>query len=131
MKIIITLIVMSFGLCLADQKQIFLNLDIPGQLSKRDPELTPVGYLMTLSVKENLALQKEDQIKLLILFRDAAKITREKYGQDMAIDTNMPVYRLLKIYFPKVDEKERESKAMVFLGDVDEVLENYQREWGQ
>ena len=116
------------SLCLGVEKGESLpNLDVPKQFEAEDAEFTPAGYLKRVPIKEDAALNQDDQHKLLLLFRAAAKATKKKYNQDMAIDTGMPLYKILKRYYPEVKQSERESGAMIFLGDIDKILASYQK----
>jgi hypothetical protein len=91
----------------------------------------PAGYLKGIQIIEDAVLNSDVQRKLSLLFRTAARATKEEYEQDMSIDTRMALDKILTKYFPEVKGIERESGAMIFLGDIDKSLASYQKTFNE
>lgn len=91
---------------------------IQGQENYRLPtnEL-PVTYLKGLKVDNtSRKLSEKERVDLVSLFVKSHVNSVRKYKQDYLIETDTPIYQLLKANFPGVAE--REGEGGVFLGQI-------------
>ena len=99
---------------------IFVYADNSWVLPKRLTML-PVSYLKTIKVQNpEKRLSRAEKKQLIDLFVSAYRVNTRKYQQDYLIETNVPIYMLLKTNFPEVASKEGEGG--VFIGNIVKVL---------
>lgn len=81
----------------------------------------PVNYLKMIKVQNpNKKLTSLERKELIRLFENANNTNHRKYQQDYLIETNTPIYILLKKNFPVVSSQEGEGG--VFIGNIVKIL---------